>query len=60
MPVASPEFSESSLSRDPVKSWGGSLRINLLGFAVAQISLVRPLDRPLKNWIWEFSLTPGF
>ncbi|RPJ61602.1 MAG: peptidase S9 [Acidobacteria bacterium] len=46
--------------RDPVKSWGGSLRINLLGFAVAQVSLVRPLDRPLKNWIWEFSMTPGF
>jgi len=46
--------------RDPVRSWGGSLRINLLGFTVAQISLVRPLDRPLKNWTWEFSLTPGF
>ncbi|MFB3903269.1 MAG: peptidase S9 [Acidobacteriota bacterium] len=47
-------------ARDPVKSYGGSLRINLLGFAVAQVSLVRPVDRPLKNWIWEFSLTPGF
>ncbi|RPI24126.1 MAG: peptidase S9 [Acidobacteria bacterium] len=47
-------------SRDPVRSYGGSLRINLLGFVVAQISLVRPLDRPLKNWLWEFSLTPGF
>ena len=46
--------------RDPVKSYGASLRINLLGFAVGQISLVRPVDRPLKNWIWEFSLTPGF
>ena len=47
-------------SRDPLKSYGASLRINLLGFAVGQISLVRPVDRPLKNWIWEFSLTPGF
>jgi len=47
-------------SRDPVTSYGASLRINLLGFAIAQVSLVRPVDRPLKNWIWEFSLTPGF
>ncbi len=47
-------------SRHPVTSHGASLRINLLGFAVAQISLVRPNDRPSRNWIWEWSLTPGF
>jgi Tol biopolymer transport system component len=46
--------------RNPVRSYGASLRINLLGFAVGQISLARPVDRPLKNWVWEFSLTPGF
>ncbi len=47
-------------SRHVVTSHGASLRVNLMGFAVGQISLVHPNDRPLKNWIWEFSLVPGF
>jgi Tol biopolymer transport system component len=47
-------------SRRPVTSYGSSLRINLLGFAIAQISLVHPNDRPDRNWLWEFSFLPGF
>lgn len=47
-------------SRTPVTSHGVSFRINLLGFAVAQISLVHPNDRPLRGWMWEFGFTPGF
>ena len=47
-------------SRRPVTSYGSSLRINLLGFAIAQISLVHPNDRPERNWLWEFSFLPGF
>jgi hypothetical protein len=47
-------------SRRPVTSYGGSLRVNLLGFAIAQISLVHPNSRPAKGWAWEFSLLPGF
>jgi hypothetical protein len=43
-----------------VSSYGSSLRINLLGFAVAQISYVHPNDRPGRNWMWQFSLLPGF
>ena len=35
-------------------------RFNLFGFAVAELNLVRPFDRPAKNWIWEFNLQPGF
>jgi hypothetical protein len=31
-----------------------------MGFAVAEVDYVKPLDRPLKNWFWEFNLTPGF
>jgi hypothetical protein len=34
--------------------------VNLLGFAIAQISFVHPNDRPAKGWMWEFSLLPGF
>jgi len=41
-------------------SYGFSLRVNLLGYAVAQISYVRPLDRLDRSTLWEFALIPGF
>jgi WD40 repeat protein len=47
-------------SRDPVFSAGAGLRINLLGYAVAEVDLVRPFDRPDKGWVWQFELQPGF
>jgi hypothetical protein len=47
-------------TRDPVFSAGAGLRINLLGYAVAEVNLVRPFDRPGKGWIWQFELQPGF
>ncbi|MGI9041206.1 MAG: peptidase S9 [Gemmatimonadales bacterium] len=46
--------------REPVFSAGAGLRLNLFGFAVAELNLVRPFDRPGKGWIWEFNLQPGF
>jgi hypothetical protein len=46
--------------RRPVASYGVSLRVNLFGFAVAQISYVQPQHRPLKSWHWEVALIPGF
>jgi hypothetical protein len=47
-------------TRDPVFSAGAGLRINLLGFAVAEVDLVRPFDRPGRGWVWQFELQPGF
>jgi hypothetical protein len=47
-------------SRDPVFSAGAGLRINLLGFAIAEVDLVRPFDRPGKGWVWQFEVQPGF
>src|SRR5918994_5331406 len=41
-------------TRDPVFSAGAGLRLNLLGFAVAELDLVRPFDRPGKGWVWQF------
>jgi hypothetical protein len=32
----------------------------VLGFAIAEIDYVRPLDRSRKGWLWQFGLTPGF
>jgi Tol biopolymer transport system component len=46
--------------RTPVTSAGAAVRINLLGFAVAEIDYVRPLDRPGRGWLWQFNLMPGF
>jgi Tol biopolymer transport system component len=47
-------------SRDWVRSAGVALRVNVLGFAVAEFDYVRPFDRTRKGWIWQFGLTPGF
>ena len=46
--------------RHGVSSAGLTFRVNLLGFAVAQIDLARPFQRPARGWVWSFSLTPGF
>lgn len=49
------------VARDaPVRSSGVCARVNLLGFAVGQLSYVHPLDRPARSWQWEFALLPGF
>jgi len=46
--------------RRPVVSAGVTFRANLFGFAVAQIDLTRPFQRPGRGWVWGFSLNPGF
>lgn len=55
---SSPSFADGN--RDFVKSVGAAARINVFGYAVAEINHVRPLDRPGKGWFWQFSLLPGF
>jgi Tol biopolymer transport system component len=44
----------------PVFSVGAALRVNVLGFLVAEIDYVRPLDRPNRGWLWQFQFRPGF
>ena len=46
--------------RTGVTSYGGAFRVNLMGFAVAEISYVRPQDRPVRGAYWLFALQPGF
>ena len=46
--------------REPVVQLGAAIRANVFGFAVAEIDYVRPLDRPGRGWLWQFSLRPGF
>jgi Tol biopolymer transport system component len=47
-------------SRDWVRSVGAALRFNAFGYAIGEIDYVKPLDRPGRGWLWQFSLTPGF
>lgn len=47
-------------TRDWVRSAGVALRVNVLGYAIAEFDYVRPFDRTRKGWIWQFGLTPGF
>ncbi len=47
-------------TRKPVYSAGVGLRLNLLGFAIAEVDLARPFERPDKGWVWQFQLQPGF
>jgi Tol biopolymer transport system component len=46
--------------RKIVRSTGVSLRMNLFGYAIGQMDVVHPFDRPQKNWMVRFSLTEGF
>jgi len=47
-------------NRNLVRSVGAAARVNLFGYAVAEIDYVRPLDRPLQGWMWQFNFSPGF
>ena len=46
--------------RNLVRSVGALVRVNLMGFAIGQFDYARPLDRPGRGWIWQFTLRPGF
>ncbi|HET9372074.1 MAG TPA: BamA/TamA family outer membrane protein [Vicinamibacterales bacterium] len=45
---------------DWVTSVGGGARFNAFGFAVLELNLVRPLQRPGRGWMFVFNLRPGF
>ena len=53
-----PQFAGGT--RDIVSSAGVAARLNLLGFLIAEVSYVRPFQRPDKGWMWQFALQPGF
>src|SRR5437660_1696600 len=47
--------------RAPVRSWGGSIRMNFLGFVVLRFDITKPLNRPdHPNAYWTVSLGPTF
>ena len=46
--------------RQPLRSWGASIRGNLLGFIVLRADYAKPLDRPGKSAYWTLSIGPTF
>lgn len=46
--------------RQPLKSWGLSVRGNLLGFLVLRADYAKPLDREGKSAYWTLSVGPTF
>jgi Tol biopolymer transport system component len=46
--------------RVPLRSWGASIRTNLLGFLILRFDYTRPLDRVRKNSYWTVSIGPTF
>jgi Tol biopolymer transport system component len=47
-------------NRSGVSSVGIAFRVNALGFAILQFDAAKPLQRPGRGWIWQFSMSPGF
>jgi outer membrane protein assembly factor BamA len=50
----------SGVNENWVRSVGVAARVNVLGFAVAEINYVKPLDRGGRGWLWQFNFSPGF
>jgi Tol biopolymer transport system component len=48
------------LVRSVVRSWGGSIRANLLGFVILRFDVTKPLDRTYNKAYWTVSLGPTF
>ena len=48
------------LVRQPLKSWGLSIRSNLLGFIILRADYAKPLDRSGQGAYWTLSVGPTF
>ncbi len=46
--------------RKPVRSFGIGLRTNLFGYLVMGLNYVYPIDRPVRGWHLQLSISPGF
>jgi hypothetical protein len=53
-------FDRDATDRVPVFSAGVSARVNLFGFAVAEIYWARPFQRPGKGWVTGIAVQPGW
>jgi Tol biopolymer transport system component len=54
------ETEDPVLVRTPLRSWGASIRANMLGFMILRFDYTKPLDRVYKKSYWTISLGPTF
>lgn len=47
-------------NRKPIRSYGIGLRTNLFGYLVLGLNYVYPMDRPVRGWHLQMSISPGF
>ena len=47
-------------NRKPLSSAGVGIRMNLMGFLIMGFNAVKPFNRPNKNWVFQFTIMPGF
>jgi len=47
-------------NRKPLSSYGIGLRTNLFGYLVLGLNYVYPIDRPVRGWHLQLSISPGF
>jgi outer membrane protein assembly factor BamA len=50
----------SSGVRSFVSSAGAGARVNVFGFLITELNMVKPLDRPGRGWQFVFNLRPSF
>ncbi|HMA40024.1 MAG TPA: BamA/TamA family outer membrane protein [Gemmatimonadales bacterium] len=48
------------LVRSVLRSYGGSIRVNFLGFVILRFDVTKPLNRPHNKAYWTISLGPTF
>jgi outer membrane protein assembly factor BamA len=46
--------------RKPLTSAGIGVRMNLMGFLIMGFNAVKPFNRPAKDWVFQFTIMPGF
>jgi len=51
---------DPEIYRQPVRSWGGSIRLNVLGLVILRFDYTKPLNRPHNDSYWTVSLGPTF
>ncbi len=50
----------ATVERRLVRSAGVGIRANAFGYALVELAVARPFDRPDNGWRWVFNLIPGF
>ncbi|OGD14164.1 MAG: hypothetical protein A2V76_07570 [Candidatus Aminicenantes bacterium RBG_16_63_14] len=47
-------------NRKPLRSYGIGLRTNIFGYLILGLNYVYPMDRPVRGWHLQLSISPGF